>query len=193
MLIHTYYFDPVKAGGVINEQALTFGQYRLISGIPTDAQTFGDPRYGQVLADQTDQRPAQPGSADFLSWRHCLGEVFTPHSSAIGTSVAAMLDDQVGGPPAEGLVGDPADHGIAGNTRCTAGAAPRVRVGDVTDDFGFRFTQMLTGRGQAQLVQAGECREVGLGEGRIEQRRGLSKMGSVVTSILLGDLDFLVH
>lgn len=109
------------------------------------------------------------------------------------TAVASVFDDQDGRPPSEGLMGKPADDGIAGSTRCSTGAAPRVRVGAQAEDLSFRCAQVLTDRGQAQLVQAGEGREVWWREGRIQRSRGLSKMGSVVTSIFLGDLDFLVH
>lgn len=92
------------------------------------------------------------------------------------TAVASVFDDQDGRPPSEGLMGKPADDGIAGNTRCSTGAAPGVRGGDLAEDLSFRCAQVLTDRGQAQLLQAGEGREVWWREGRIEQRRGLSRM-----------------
>lgn len=108
----------------------------------------------------------------------------------MAATVAAVFDHQDGGPPAEGLVGQPAGDGISGNARCTAPAAPRVRAGDFAQDFSFLGAQVLADHGQAQAVKAGEGREVWCGEGRIEQRRGLSRMVSVVTSILLEGLDF---
>ena len=128
-----------------------------------------------MLGDEPGQSPAQPGPADFLSWRYCLAQVFTPYALAVATAVAAVPDDQDGGPPAAGLVGESASDGIAGNCGATADAAPRVRGGDVAENLGFRRAEVLPDGGQAQLVQACECREVWCGEGRIEQRRGLSK------------------
>ena len=89
-------------------------------------------------------------------------------------------------------MGETAGDGIAWNACCSAGLAPRGRVGDVAEDFGFRCAQVLPDCGQSQAVKIGESGEVWRGEGRIGQRRGLSKMASVVTSILLEDLDFFV-
>ena len=57
-----------------------------------------------MLAGQNDQRPAWPGSADFLSWRYCLGQIFKPYSSAMTAAVAAVFDDQDGGSPSKGFV-----------------------------------------------------------------------------------------
>lgn len=51
----------------------------------------------------------------------------------------------------------------------------RIQVDDVAENIGFRLRGVLADRGQAQAVKAGESREVRCGEGRIEQRRGLSK------------------
>lgn len=60
----------------------------------------------------------------------------------------------------------------------------------MAEDLGFRCAQVLPDRGQSQAVKACEGGELWCGEGRIGQRRGLSKMASVVTSILLEGLDF---
>lgn len=87
-------------------------------------------------------------------------------------------------------MGQRSGDGIAGHTGGPAGTAPRIRGGDLAQDFGFRSGDPLPGRGEPQPVKAGERGEIGGGEGRMRQRRGLSKLVSVVTSILLEDLDF---
>lgn len=110
MLVNAQHFDPVEASRVINEQA---------------------------LAHQPGQSPTQAGAADFLSWSYCLAQIFTPHSSANSASVAAVLDDQNDETPAKGFVGASADQGIAGNPGLTAGAAPRTRVGDFSENLSF--------------------------------------------------------
>lgn len=137
MLINAQHFDPVEPVQIINEQALAFGQHCYVDGIPREAQFFGNSGDGRVLADLPSQSPVQGGAADFLSWCCCLAQIFTSRSSAVGTSVAAVIDDQDGGAPAEWVVGESAGHSIAGNAGVTAGAAPLVMVGDFAEDLSF--------------------------------------------------------
>ena len=59
-----------------------------------------------MQADQPGQSPHEAGAADFLAWRHCLSEVLAPHMVAGGAPVASAFDEQDGGPPPEGCVGD---------------------------------------------------------------------------------------
>lgn len=130
MFVNTEDFDAVEACVVVDQQALAFGQHCVVGGVPADAEAFGDTGHGQALADQPVQSPGQSGPADFLTLGCGLGQVFAPHVMAAAATVASVFDDQDGKPPSQGLVSEPADDGIAGNTRCSAGGAPGVRGGD---------------------------------------------------------------
>lgn len=175
MLVDTEDLDPVKPGRVADQDPLAFGQHRVIGGIPRDAQAFGDAGDGQVLADQPVQGPGQAGATDLLAWCHRLGEVLAPHVAAVGAEVAAVPDDQDGGPPPERCVGEAAGDRIAWGAFGSAAGAPRIRCGHAAEDFGFRRGEVLADRGEAQAVEAGEGREIRCGKGRLVHCRGLSK------------------
>ena len=73
VLVNTEDFDSVEAGGIVEEQALAFAQYCVVGGVPGDAEAFGNPGNGQVLADQCGQGPTEAGPADFLALCRRLG------------------------------------------------------------------------------------------------------------------------
>ena len=59
VLIDTDDFHAVEPGRVSDQHASTFGEDRVVRGVPRDCESFGDARDGEVLHDETFQRPPQ--------------------------------------------------------------------------------------------------------------------------------------
>ncbi len=78
MLVHAQDTDAVQTGRVIDQDTSTFGQDRVVGGVPRHAEPFGDARHGQVLGHDADKAPPQPrteifargAAAAVVSWRH---------------------------------------------------------------------------------------------------------------------------
>ena len=60
MLINTNDLHLVEAVPVIDQDSAAFGQDGVVRGVPGDAESFGNPGDGEVLADDFFQRPAHP-------------------------------------------------------------------------------------------------------------------------------------
>ena len=62
---------------------------------------------------------------------------------------------------------------VSGDALVPAGAAPRVRGGDVAEDEGFLTGEMLPGSGQSEGVEVGESGQISRGIVRMVHSRGL--------------------
>ena len=177
---------PVEPGGVREEGPLTFGQDRVVGGVPRHRQPLGDPRDRQMLKHQRLQRPPdrRPGELRLRLGRRA--GVLPPHPPAAAAPVPAHGHRQRRRTPPERLVCQLPNDGVPRHPFATAAAAPPVtRVGidhPARQDRPVRL-ETLPGHLQAQPVQAAEGRHIGAREGSVEHV-GVFLDGSVRTSIL---------
>ena len=60
VFIDAYDVYPVEPAGIVDQDPVTFGQHRVVGGVPRHPETLGDPSHGQVLDHDSLQRPPQP-------------------------------------------------------------------------------------------------------------------------------------
>ncbi len=82
VLVHADDLDPVEPVRIIDQDASSFVQDRGVGGVPRHPETFGQPRHGQVLTDQSFQRPPQCAARELRARRGRLGRVLAPHVPA---------------------------------------------------------------------------------------------------------------
>ena len=114
VLIHANDGDAVEPARVVDQDALAFGEDGVVGGVPRHPEPVSDPGDGEVLHHQALQRPPQPAAGQLRPRLRRLARVLPPHMPASGAAVAADRHLQRGRSPAERLVRQPADHGVAG-------------------------------------------------------------------------------
>jgi hypothetical protein len=163
---HHHPVEPVRIG---DQDALAFGQHRVVGGIPRHRQCFGDPGHAQVLAHQGFQRPSQAAPGQRGPRIGSLGAVLVPHMTAAVASVAADRDQRYGGPPPTRFVRQLTCHRVPWGALLTAAAAPRVVVGDPAGQHRPVCLHSLTSHFQSELIQAAERGQVRSGQAKPPQ------------------------
>ena len=74
----------IQAAGLVGEQALAFGQDRVVGGAPRDAEGGGDPAHGQAIDHQGFQRPPQHTARQTGTRLRRAREVLAPNTPATG-------------------------------------------------------------------------------------------------------------
>jgi hypothetical protein len=170
VLIDPDHPNAVEPAGIGDEQPLALGQDGVVRGVPGHPEAVGDPGDGQVLDDESFQRPPQPSAGQLRARLGGPAGVLAPHASAVAAAVAANRDQQRRGPPPERLVGQPPGHRVPRETFAAAPAAsPLVRAGRLDDSTGQHHPvglESLPGHFQAQLVEPGERRQISTAEAR---------------------------
>ena len=115
MLVNTNDFDPIETPRVINEYTSSFSQDGLIRGVPSDAEAFSDPGYGEVLAHDSLQSPGQSAPGELRPRFRSLRPVLPPDVTTFVTVVAGEPDQQDGGSPTEGFMAQPAGSSVPRN------------------------------------------------------------------------------
>ena len=172
----------VEPAGVVDQDALAFGQDGVVGGVPGDPETLGDAGDGQVLAHEALQRPPQ-ASARQLGPR--LGRptgVLAPHVPAATAPVTADRDQQRHRTPPQRLVRQPSQDGVARRALAAAAAAPLVGCHDATRQHRTIRLEPLPEHLKAELVQSAERGQVRASEGSVRQVE-VFRMGGVRTSI----------
>src|SRR5699024_1910880 len=111
------------------------------------------------------------------------GGVLSPYVGTFGTPVAADRDLQRGGPPAQRLVGQPADHGAPRGAWGSAAMAPVIGFDHAAGKHHTPRFKALASGFEAELIKAGEARQVRGVEGSVRHVE-VFQMGCVGTSII---------
>jgi hypothetical protein len=130
VLVDADYAHAVEPGGVVDEDALAFGQDRIVGGVPGDPVSLGDPGHRQMVAHNGFQCPAQAAAGQLGSLPGRVAGVLAPHVAASGAPVPADRDHQRGGSPAQRLVCQTPGHGVARCSFASTASAPPVRFDD---------------------------------------------------------------
>lgn len=93
---------PVEAARIIDQQASSFGEHRIVGGVPRHRQRFSDPRHAEVLAHNGFQRPPQPTPRQLGTRLSRATQVLAPHVRTAPAPVTADRDQQRGRTPPEG-------------------------------------------------------------------------------------------
>jgi hypothetical protein len=168
-----------------DEDSVSFGQDCVVRTVPAHGQRLSDPRDGEVLDHDRDQRPPQATPGQLRAGFSCGGGVLTPGEGAVGAAVAADADVQGGRSPSQRDVGQAADDGADGPAMAAAAAAPVVCLGDTAVQNRAVGFETLAHDGQTEVVQAGEGRQVRGGEGSVGHVE-VFRSGCVRTPILEG-------
>ena len=174
----------VEAGWIGDEYPLTFGEHRVVGGVPRHRQSFGDSGHAQVLADKGFQRPPQTTARQRSPRLGCgTGTCLAPRMTAAGASVAAHSDQQRGGPPPERLMGQPSGHGVARAAFLAAPPTPSILVDDPTRQECPVRLNALPGHLQPELIEAAERGQIRASEGSVRHVE-VFQLGSVRTPII---------
>jgi len=183
MLVHPDHTDVVEACLVVDQHASALGQDRFVRRAPGDAQPGRDPRDGEVVDDQGLQCPPDPAMGELRPFGCGRGGVFPPPGSAVLAVVAADPQQQSRGPVAERLVRQGPRDRAARRSSSAAAAAPRIRDGQATLEHSAIGRDALPDSDQAEIVQAGESRQIRGREGSVGHVE-VFQMASVRTSII---------
>ncbi len=179
--------DAVEPGGVVDRDALAFGQDGVVGGVPGDPEPFGDPGDGEVMAHDRLQCPPQAATRQLRPRLGRLRGVLAPDVAAACALVAADTHEQRRRSPAEWLVRDLSGAGVAGSALAAAASAPAlgavVGVDDSAGEDGAVGFEVLAAHGQAELVEPAELGQVRAREGSVRQVE-VFRMASVRTPIL---------
>jgi hypothetical protein len=167
VLVNPDHLNAVEPAGILDQHPLAFSQDRVVGGVPCDAEAFGDPGHGQVLAHDSFQRPPQTPARQLRPRRGGVAGVLAPHVPTPGAPVAAHRHFQRGRPPPERLVRQPTDHGVTRQALAAATATPLVRFDRTAGQHRPIRLQPLPDHFQAEFVQASEPGQVGTSEGSV--------------------------
>jgi hypothetical protein len=164
VLIDADDLDAVEPGRVVDQDALAFGQHRVVGGAPRHPERFGRAGDGQVLHHDRLQRPPQPTPRQLRSRLGGPAGVLPPDVPAAGAAVAAHGKQQRRRSPAVRLMRQLPHDGIAGDALATAATAPLVRLDDLARQERTVRLQALTGHDEAELVEPAQRGQVREGE-----------------------------
>ena len=183
VLVHADRGDPVEPGGVVDQDALAFGQDRVVGGVPGDPEALGDAGHREVLAHDPFQRPPQTTTREPRARLRCPGGVLAPHMPAAAAPVAADRDQQRRGPPTQRLVRQPPGHRVTRRTFAAATSTPAVRLDDPARQDRTVRLKTLAHNLETKLIEVGERGQVRAREGSVRHVE-VFQMSGVRTFIL---------
>ena len=183
MLIDADDVHPVEPVRILDQDPLSLGQDRRVGGVPRHPQAFGDPGDGQVLTHDAFQRPPQAPARQLGPRLRGLGGVLAPHRPAAGAAVTTDRDQQCGGAPTEGFVGQPADHRVSRCARASAPTTPPIRFAHAARQHRTAGLEALADGLKTEFVQTSEGSQVRGGEGSVGHVE-VFQLGGVRTSII---------
>jgi len=116
----------VEAVLVIDQHPLALGQHSVVGGVPRDPESLGHTRHGEVLDHDPLQCPPKPPPRQPGPRLGRRAGVLAPHMRATATPVATHDHLKDGGSPAQRLVSQPADDGVADRALAAASTTPLI-------------------------------------------------------------------
>jgi len=163
--------DAVEPPDLVDQDALALGQDCVVRGVSCDAEDFGDPGDGQMLAHDAFQCPPQLTARELGPRLGRASGVLAPQVPAPGAPVATHDDFQRSRRPAQRLVGQPPDHGVTGCPFASAPAAPLVRsvvrLDNPTRQHGAVRFEPLADDFEAELLKTAERGQVRSGQAKV--------------------------
>ena len=163
----------VEAGRIIDQDALAFGEDRVVRDMPGHVERFGDASDREVLADDRFQRPPDRCSGESAARLRRGAGVFAPDRPAVVTAKPADADKERCRTPAERDMREPPRLCPARDALAAATATERVPVGDAALQHRTVGSDLLAGDGEAVVVEDAERGQVRGSEGSVVHRRGL--------------------
>src|SRR5699024_3274749 len=119
----------IEPGRILDESPMSFGQDRVISGVPGYSELGRDDGDRGVIDNECFQSPCESGARDLGPGWGCLVGVMAPHAPTEFALVATESDEQGGGTVPEGFVSQFPGHSIAGPAMSAASVAPLIVSG----------------------------------------------------------------
>ena len=156
--------DTLEPCRVVDQDPLALGHDGVVSGVPGNPETLGDPGDGEVSDHDPLKCPPQPATRELRPRVGRPGGVLAPHVPAASASVAADGEQQRGRSPAEWFVGQLPGDRVPRGSFAAASAAPLVGFGDPARDDRTVGLEALAGDDEAELVESAEGGQIWVGE-----------------------------
>ena len=183
MLVDSGHGDAVEPAGIVDEHAPSFGQDRVVRGVPRHPEPVGHTSNGEVLDHDPFQRPPQSAPRQFRPWLSGTAGVLAPHVPAAGAPIAPDRDQQGRRPPPERLVCQPPGHAVVRYPFASAPTTPARRVVGIDDSAredsaiwleSLPMTSSPSSSRRVNVVRSGQAK-VASGTSRPSAIRGMSR------------------